>query len=451
SPHAMESGRSPLSPMNFSAPTGNGSAALLRRLVWLRLVAVGLLMPGLTIWTSPVRANPHGGSVVHGDIHFGAGTGGNLQIHQGSANAIINWDSFSIAAGELTQFLQPGTSSAVLNRVTGGDPSAIHGALQANGNVFVINPNGILVGPSGTIDVHGLVLSTLDVSDGEFLAGGDQVFKGASDQGVTNLGRINAIGGDVFLIGKTVTNSGAITATGRVGLAAGEEVLLTAAENASGERIFVRATGSGVSGTGITNDGSIDGAAVEMKAHGNIYALAINNKGTVRATGASHSGGRVFLRGIGGGVNNSGSIRATSSGSGNAGRVLIEAAYAKVDGMMRAEGGDVRISATEQVELGGTVDVSSESSVGGAVVVEGPEIAVGGGADINASGIEGGSVRIGGGFQGKDAGVANAESLVVESGARILGNGADGDAGTVILWSNDSTRFSGEIRAEAGG
>ncbi|NLT70137.1 MAG: filamentous hemagglutinin N-terminal domain-containing protein, partial [Verrucomicrobiaceae bacterium] len=241
--------------MNFSAPTGNGGTALLRRLVWLRFVAVGLLMPGLTIWTSPVRANPHGGSVVHGDIHIGAGTGGHLQIHQGSANAIINWDSFSIAAGELTQFLQPGTSSAVLNRVTGGDPSAIHGALQANGNVFVINPNGILVGPGGTIDVHGLVLSTLDVSDGEFLAGGDQVFKGASDQGVTNLGRINAIGGDVFLIGKTVTNSGAITATGRVGLAAGEEVLLTAAENASGERIFVRATGSGVSGTGITNDG----------------------------------------------------------------------------------------------------------------------------------------------------------------------------------------------------
>src|SRR5690606_23677957 len=159
----------------------------------------------------------------------------------------------------------------------------------------------------------------------------------------------------------------------------------------------------------------------------------------------------VFLRGIGGSVSNSGSIRATSSGSGNAGRVLIEAAYAKVDGMIRAEGGDVRISATEQVELGGTVDVSSESSVGGAVVVEGPEIAVGGTADINASGIEGGSVRSGGGFQGKDAAVANAETLVVESGARIEANGADGDAGSVILWSDDSTRFSGEIRAEAGG
>src|SRR5690606_468125 len=325
SPHAMESGRSPLSPMNFSAPTGNGSAALLRRLVWLRLVAVGLLMPGLTIWTSPVRANPHGGSVVHGDIHFGAGTGGNLQIHQGSANAIINWDSFSIAAGELTQFLQPGTSAAVLNRVTGGNPSAIHGALKANGNVFVINPNGILVGPSGTIDVHGLVLSTLDVDDGEFLAGGDMTFKGVGEN-VTNMGRINGIGGDVFLIGRTVRNSGTIRASnGTVGLAAGEEVLLTG-RGKTGERLFVRAKGSGVSGTGILNDGTIEGAAVELKAHGNMYALAINNKGSIRATGAVNAGGRVYLRGAGGSIHNSGSIQASGPGAGSAGRILIEAA-----------------------------------------------------------------------------------------------------------------------------
>src|SRR5690606_38532510 len=138
---------------------------------------------------------------------------------------IIHWESFSIGAGELTQFRQPDSDAAVLNRVAGGDPSAIHGALKANGNVFVINPNGILVGPGGTIDVHGLVLSTLDVSDGEFLARGDMTFKGGADSGgVTNLGRINAIGGDVFLIGRTVANGGTVRSEGgRVGLAAGEE------------------------------------------------------------------------------------------------------------------------------------------------------------------------------------------------------------------------------------
>ena len=233
-------------------------AGTLRQDARLQILVTSLLLPGLVVWTGPVQANPQGGNIIHGDVHIGAGTGGNLQILQNSSNAIINWDSFSIAAGELTQFKQPGSNAAVLNRVTGGDPSAIHGALKANGNVFVINPNGILVGPSGTIDVHGLVLSTLDVDDGEFLAGGDMTFKGVGEN-VTNMGRINGIGGDVFLIGRTVTNSGSIRASsGTVGLAAGEEVLLTAKGN-KGERLFVRAKGSGVSGTGILSDGTIEG------------------------------------------------------------------------------------------------------------------------------------------------------------------------------------------------
>jgi len=200
--------------------------------------------------TIPLGANPTGGIVVKGDVSFGGGPG-NLQITQGTQKAIINWADFSINEGELTEFFQPNAQSVVLNRVTGGNPSAIFGALRGNGNVFVINPNGILVGANGSIDVNGLVLSTLDVSNGEFLAGGDQIFKGNSNSGnVTNMGRINAIGGDVFLLGRTVTNSGSIKGKGTVGLAAGEEILLSAAGGAGGERLFVRATGAGASGVG---------------------------------------------------------------------------------------------------------------------------------------------------------------------------------------------------------
>lgn len=416
----------------------------------LQLVVVSLLMPGLTIWTSPVKANPAGGVVVHGDVKIGAGAGGNLQIRQNSRNAIINWDTFSIDAGELTQFRQAtGPNSAVLNRVTGGDPSAIHGALRANGNVFVINPNGILVGPGGTIDVRGVVLSTLDVSNGEFLAGGDMNFKGVGKD-VTNLGRINAVGGDVFLIGKTVSNSGSIRADGgTVGLAAGEEVLLAADEGASGERIFVRATGAGVSGTGVSNDGTIEGAAVELKAHGNMYALAINNKGSVRATGATTSGGRVYLRGAGGSVSNSGSIRAASSGSGSGGRVLIEAAYAKVDGMIRAQGGEVRVAGGAKGELGGRIDASSSVGRGGDVVVEGDEIAVGATASVDVSGSTGGgNVRIGGGFQGRDASVRNADTLTVARGSAIRADATEsGKGGNVILWADGDTLFEGDVSA----
>ncbi|NLT70071.1 MAG: hypothetical protein GXX91_05185, partial [Verrucomicrobiaceae bacterium] len=94
--------------MNRPTLHQSSGCAFFRRSPWLQRLILSLLAPGMMTCLSPVRANPQGGSVVHGDIHFGAGTGGNLQIHQGSANAIINWDSFSIAAGELTQFLQPG-------------------------------------------------------------------------------------------------------------------------------------------------------------------------------------------------------------------------------------------------------------------------------------------------------------------------------------------------------
>ncbi len=434
---------------------GNRLSGHFYRLSWVQMLLTGILIPGLTM-TTPVLANPLGGVVVHGDVAIGAGAGGNLQINQASNRAIIDWASFSIDAGEVTQFIQPGTNSAVLNRVTGGDVSAIHGALKANGNVFVINPNGILVGAGGTIDVHGLALSTLDVSNGEFLAGGDLVFQGAGE-GVKNLGRINAVGGDVFLIGKTVTNSGSITASGTVGLAAGEEVLLKAASDVGGERVFVRAAGSGVSGTGILNDGTIEGAAVELKAHGNLYALAINNKGSIRATGSSNSGGRVFLNGTGGSVSNSGSIRATAPAAGGAASVLIKAAYAKVDGQISAtngdsSGGSVRISGNDAAEVTGTIEAIGNGADGGSVVVEGSSVVIGDSGRIDVSGNSGGTINVGGGFQGSDSGVYNAESTTVAAGAILNADAvSQGDAGNVIVWANDTTEYFGTISAGASG
>ncbi len=423
-----------------------------RASVRFQALIVACLTPGLTFFAVPIQANPSGGSVVHGDVIIGDGAGGNLQIDQNSLSAIINWEDFSIDPGELTQFNQISSSAAVLNRVTGGNPSEIHGALKANGSVFVINPNGILVGSGGTIDVHGLMLSTLDVSNGEFLAGGDMEFKGVGE-GITNMGRINAIGGDVFLIGRTVTNSGSIQATGTVGLGAGEEILLKANSNAVGERMFVRAVGSGASGIGVLNDGTIEGAAIELKAHGNMYALAINNKGSVRATGASNSGGRVFLKGAGGSISNSGSIRAGSSSVGNSGRVLIEAAYARVDGLIAAEQGSVRVAATKDAALSGEIDVSSSVGNGGDVVVEAENIEIAATSVIDASGGTGGGlIQVGGGFQGRNADIVNASTLFVADGASFSADANDsGNGGVVILWSDDTTSFGGAISARGAG
>ncbi|MCB1085943.1 MAG: filamentous hemagglutinin N-terminal domain-containing protein, partial [Verrucomicrobiae bacterium] len=126
----------------------------------LRIVALAVI-GGLAV-PPPAGANPLGEAVRHGDVQFER-IDGQLRILQASDKAIIDWESFSIGAGELTQFFQPGSRSAALNRVRGASASTIEGALRANGRVYLINPNGILIGPSGTVDVGGFVASTLDV------------------------------------------------------------------------------------------------------------------------------------------------------------------------------------------------------------------------------------------------------------------------------------------------
>src|SRR5690606_39101860 len=134
-------------------------------------------------------------------------------IMQSSDKAIINWADFSIGEGETTRFNVPGATSATLNRVTSGNPSAILGNLISNGKLLLINQNGILVGPGGSIDAFGgFIGSTLDIDDHDFLNGGDDVFMGTSGAGITNYGSIVSGGGDVILLGNFIDNQGTIGA-----------------------------------------------------------------------------------------------------------------------------------------------------------------------------------------------------------------------------------------------
>src|SRR5438445_1206963 len=109
------------------------------------------------------RANPMGESVVAGNATFNRATPGSLIVNQTSTRAIINWSDFSIGSGELTKFIQPSTTAAVLNRVVGGNLSQLYGTLQGNGQVYVIHPSGILVGPQDQINTPGFLASTLNL------------------------------------------------------------------------------------------------------------------------------------------------------------------------------------------------------------------------------------------------------------------------------------------------
>lgn len=184
-------------------------------------VAVAASIFGLSGLSGAVHAGPSGGQVVAGDATISPGA---LQtiIEQLSNKAVINWDDFSIDPGELVKFIHQNSSDVTLNRVTGDTVSQIRGALTANGNIFLINPNGIVFGAGAEVDVAGLLATTFDIADQDFM-NGQFNFSGElmNNASITNQGKIEVgDGGFVYLIAPNVENTGHIIANvGRVTLA----------------------------------------------------------------------------------------------------------------------------------------------------------------------------------------------------------------------------------------
>ncbi|MDP1716506.1 MAG: filamentous hemagglutinin N-terminal domain-containing protein, partial [Burkholderiales bacterium] len=193
-----------------------------------RFALKGLAVCLMLAFGSNGFASPTGGVVSAGSANIAAGAG-TTTINQTSQNVAINWQSFSIGQGEAVQFVQPNSSSVALNRVLGSDPSSILGSLSANGKVFLVNPSGVLFGQGAQVNVGGLVASTLNITDSDFMAG-KYVFAGSSSNAIINQGTINADGGYVALLGANVSNEGLITARlGTVALAAGNAMTLDVA------------------------------------------------------------------------------------------------------------------------------------------------------------------------------------------------------------------------------
>ncbi len=263
--------------------------------------------------------------MVHGNVAITQAAGA-MNMQQASRNAIVNWQSFNIGAGNSVQINQGGANAAMLARVVGNDPSQLLGSLKADGKLFLINQRGILVGEGATIDTAGFMASTLDVSDAEFLAGGAMTFKGDSDAGIVNLGKITASEGNVMLFAHTVKNAGEISAPkGKAALGAGSEVFVAAGDDPSFViKVNVPAT---TEKTGVENSGVIDAAQAELKAAGgSIYEMAINQSGVIRASGVETRNGRVLLTAEGGTVGVTGSVVAHNA-DGSGGEILVGGDY----------------------------------------------------------------------------------------------------------------------------
>lgn len=238
--------------------------------------------------TGTALANPSGATVSSGSATISS-TGSTLSVTN-TPNTIINWHDFSINTGETTQFIQQSASSAVLNRITGGDPSLILGTLQSNGRVFLVNPAGIVFGVGSVVDVAGLVASTLNITDADFLAG-KHIYNAniASPGSVTNAGEIRTpSGGFVYLIGTKVENSGVITTpSGEAILAAGNSVEIVDSTDPS-LRVTVSAQSQDVNLSqlmlqndgnifGVLNSGRVSANTVTQDATGKIYFKSAGN------------------------------------------------------------------------------------------------------------------------------------------------------------------------------
>ncbi len=249
-------------------------------------------------------ALPGGGTVVSGS-DAPVVDGKTMTINQTAGKSIINWDSYSIAKGETVQYTQM-PDDISLNRVTGVDPSAIYGQITAGGAVWVINPNGLLIGSSAKINVGSFLGSTLNITDGEFNGSSPYSFTDGAN-GITNQGKITTTeDGYVALLAPSITNKGTITTpSGQTLIASGNAVTLDI-NGAGMDAINIDAETAG-DALGIVNSGKIiaDGGLIYLAADsaGDPLKTVINNTGVIQARTISNipvggvSGGVPYTRG----------------------------------------------------------------------------------------------------------------------------------------------------------
>ncbi|HSW69003.1 MAG TPA: filamentous hemagglutinin N-terminal domain-containing protein, partial [Gammaproteobacteria bacterium] len=367
-------------------------------------------------------ANPEGGVVAAGSATISQSPG-LTHIEQSSEKAIINWQSFNINAAEKTHFQQP-VHGIALNRINPHmGASQIYGQLTATGKIILVNQAGIFFGPGSFVDVGGIIASTSDISDANFLAGKYHFDKPSEFNGsVINQGTIRAAqNGLVALVGQGVRNDGLIEARmGNVVLGSGNKFtidlygdqLINFSVDEASSAAGIDHQGKKLT-AGVENNGKIiaDGGKILISARSarNVVDNVINMRGVAQAKGVYQHGGEIILSGEGGTVRVSGKIIATGK---------------------------------RYTQRGGKVKISGDN-----IVIESP-------AEIDVSGSRGGGeILIGGDYQGKAmaSNLPNAKTTYVEQGVNLKADAINqGDGGKIIVWGDDATFFHGNLFARGG-
>ncbi len=380
-----------------------------------KLFLSGLLVSILTGYVDfsyaiDASALPTGGNVVSGAASI-ATNGARMTVTQASKNAILNWNTFDIGSGASVSFAQPDSSSVALNRVLSANPSQIMGSLSANGIVYLVNPQGIVVGQGAQVNVGSLVASTLNISDADFLAGHYNFVSNGAKGTIVNQGTLTAAErGFIALLGDKVINEGIVSARlGSVALASGSELSLSL--DSSG--LISVGVGRGTLEALVQNTGALvaDGGRVLLtaKSANDVLAQVVNNTGILQAQTIGERNGQIW--------------------------VLAADSLANTGAMGVAANAEQVKNAAGAVHVGGTLDVSSQGAgAAGEVTIAGTNILVDGA--INAS--------------GKGAGAAgrvliNAVDRTVLAAQGVITASSQSDAGSVVLWSGQKTEMHGLI------
>ncbi|VAW64046.1 hypothetical protein MNBD_GAMMA09-1697, partial [hydrothermal vent metagenome] len=413
------------------------------------------------------QANPSGGNIVGGVGHI-HNSALNTVIHQNSSSLSINWDRFNVGVDERVQFLQPDASSISLNRILDNRGSRILGQIDANGQVILVNPNGIFFGATSQINVGGLIASGLDISPVDFM-NGNYIFNEVlgANGAVVNRGLINAASGgasvgNVTLIGKQVKNAGVISAKlGRVNMAAGRQAYLTFdAAGAIGVKITkeVLQDDLGIE-PALLNSGEINAAGGQVlltaRVSRDVFSQAVNSGNLSQATrvrvnaDGSYSlkkGADVVNSGVINvsapvntvGSNRAGDVTTNVAGNAAAGDVVIVGENITQSGKILANteagvAGNIELHANNKIELTGDSIVSARaenSGSGGKVKVLGAKVGLLDNSIVDVSGANGGGeVLVGGDRQGLNKNIRNAEFLYMGKNAKVLADALDNGNG----------------------
>ncbi len=286
----------------------------------------------LAMCASSAWALPTGANLVSGQATV-TQTGQTLTINQSSQKTILDWQQFGIGQNETVNFVQPNASSVALNRVVGSEASQIFGHLNANGQVFLLNPNGVYFAPNAQVNVGGLIASTLNLSNQDFL-NGNYHFEGESTASVINEGNITTSqGGYIAFIGQQVSNKGTLsTLGGKTALGAGGAVDLTLADNqllsfkVSREKLNALASNGGlIQATG----GSV---ILTAQAKDALLKTVVNNTGIIEAKGVVDKGGEIILLGGNSGTTQvAGTLDASPIAGGKAGFIETSGIHMQID------------------------------------------------------------------------------------------------------------------------